>query len=142
MYERCDSGVTRLPLEVRYPFFDIRLVEDVLAMPPIPWFINKRLLRANGRGKLPEPVLRRPKTVVAHYPDYPVSPRCKDTRIRQLYALPALAQYIDVSAAPNPAQNWENWKTSDFDQLRLDYRLLSLAYYLEARTREQSLNTN
>ncbi len=140
MYERCDPGVTRLPLEVRYPYFDVRLVKDVLAMPPIPWFINKQLLRTNGRGKLPEPVLRRPKTVVAHYPHYRVSPHCHETRIRQLYALPALEEYIDMSAAPNPAQNREYWKTSDFDQLRLNFRVLSLAYYLEARTREQSLN--
>jgi hypothetical protein len=84
--------------------------------------------------------LRRPKTVVAHYPHYRVSPHCHETRIRQLYALPALEEYIDMSAAPNPAQNREYWKTSDFDQLRLNFRVLSLAYYLEARTREQSLN--
>jgi asparagine synthase (glutamine-hydrolysing) len=142
MYERCDPGITRLPLEVRYPYFDVRLVKDVLAMPPVPWFINKQLLRTNGRGKLPELVLRRPKTVSPHYPHYRVSPYCNETRIRQLYALPALAEYIDVGAVPNPTQNWEHRNKFDFDQLRLDFHVLSLAHYLEARTREQSLIVN
>lgn len=65
LFEKHDPGVTSLPLEIRYPFFDLRLVQYLLAMPPMPWFLNKELLRTAMLGKLPEPVRRRPKTPLA-----------------------------------------------------------------------------
>ncbi len=57
-----DPGYTGLPLEVRHPFFDVRLLIFALSVPPIPWMVNKALLRAAMRGLLPEPVRLRPKT--------------------------------------------------------------------------------
>jgi asparagine synthase (glutamine-hydrolysing) len=57
-----DPGVTGLPLEVRHPFFDLRLIRLVLAVPPAQWYNDKGLLRIGMRGRLPEPLLRRPKT--------------------------------------------------------------------------------
>ena len=36
-FEFSDPGVTRIPVETRYPFLDVRLVGSVLAMPPLPW---------------------------------------------------------------------------------------------------------
>ena len=49
-----DPGVTRVPLEARYPFLDVRLVSYLLAIPPLPWFVDKLLLREAMRGVLPE----------------------------------------------------------------------------------------
>ncbi len=60
-FETLDSGVTRLPVDVRYPFFDRRLAEYLLAIPAIPWFEGKYLLREAMRDVLPEPVRTRPK---------------------------------------------------------------------------------
>jgi asparagine synthase (glutamine-hydrolysing) len=57
-----DPGMTGLPLEVRHPFFDLRLVRFVLRVPPAQWYNDKGLLRIGMRGLLPEPLLRRPKT--------------------------------------------------------------------------------
>jgi asparagine synthase (glutamine-hydrolysing) len=57
-----DPGVTGIPLETRHPFFDLRLVRLVLAVPPAQWYNDKGLLRIGMRGRLPEPLLRRPKT--------------------------------------------------------------------------------
>ena len=62
MFEDENAGVTRYPVEVRYPFLDLRLVEYLLALPPYPWFFRKALLRKAIAGKLPERVRIRPKT--------------------------------------------------------------------------------
>jgi len=53
--------VLRMPLVVRHPFFDLRLVDFLVHLPHHMTF-GKRILRDAMRGKLPEEILRRPKT--------------------------------------------------------------------------------
>ena len=60
-----DAGYHGLPLKIRFPFFDLRLLEFVLSIPPVPWLDDKRLLRAAMGDRLPELVRTRPKTVMA-----------------------------------------------------------------------------
>ncbi|MFZ0639063.1 MAG: asparagine synthase-related protein [Candidatus Acidiferrales bacterium] len=62
MFERQDPAYTRAAVEVRYPFLDLRLVGYLLAIPAIPWFFRKLLLREAMRGRLPEKIRKRPKT--------------------------------------------------------------------------------
>jgi asparagine synthase (glutamine-hydrolysing) len=62
MFENENAAVTRRPVDVRYPFLDLRLVNYLLALPPYPWFFQKSLLRNSMAGKLPESVRIRPKT--------------------------------------------------------------------------------
>jgi asparagine synthase (glutamine-hydrolysing) len=57
-----DAGFTGLPLKVRFPFFDIRLVRFMTRVPPAPWLREKTLLRLAMRDQLPPSVLARPKT--------------------------------------------------------------------------------
>ena len=45
MFEQENPGVTRQPVEVRHPFIDLRVVEFLLALPPFPYFLEKKLLR-------------------------------------------------------------------------------------------------
>ena len=45
VFELENAGVTRLPVEVLYPFLDLRIVNYVLALPPFPWAFQKTLLR-------------------------------------------------------------------------------------------------
>jgi asparagine synthase (glutamine-hydrolysing) len=61
-FEGCDPGVTNLPVEYRQPLFDIRLVSYSLSLPPVPNWLDKRLLRSSSRGLLPKTVRLRPKT--------------------------------------------------------------------------------
>ncbi len=68
LFEHENPGVTRRPVEVRYPFLDLRIVEYLLALPPFPWFFEKALLREAMIGCLPESVRRRPKTPLAGDP--------------------------------------------------------------------------
>ena len=68
MFEMNDPGVTHAPVEVRYPFVDLRLVEYLLAIPAFPWAYKKRLSRKFLAGKLPREVLLRPKTPLSGDP--------------------------------------------------------------------------
>jgi asparagine synthase (glutamine-hydrolysing) len=62
MFENEDAGATHFPLETRYPFLDLRIVNYLLALPPFPWCFDKRLLREAMAGRVPEAVRVRPKT--------------------------------------------------------------------------------
>jgi len=64
MFEMSDPGVTHFPVEVSYPFLDLKLVEYLLAIPVFPWAFRKMVERKAMRGKLPDEILRRKKTTV------------------------------------------------------------------------------
>jgi asparagine synthase (glutamine-hydrolysing) len=68
LFEFQDAGVTRCPVEVRYPFLDLRVVNFLLALPPFPLFFEKQLLREVVAGRLPENVRTRRKTPMAGSP--------------------------------------------------------------------------
>ena len=64
MFEMNDPGVTHFPVEVSYPFLDLKLVEYLLATPVFPWAFRKMVERKAMGGKLPDEILRRKKTPV------------------------------------------------------------------------------
>lgn len=68
LFENENAGVTRVPVDVRYPFLDLRVVEFVLGIPAFPWIYKKTLLREAMAGKLPESVRTRPKTALREDP--------------------------------------------------------------------------
>jgi asparagine synthase (glutamine-hydrolysing) len=68
LFEGHDAGATKLPLEFRHPFIDLRLVEYLLALPAVPWCVNKHILRLAMKNLLPAAVLNRPKTPLAGDP--------------------------------------------------------------------------
>lgn len=68
MFEHENAGVAQQPLEVRYPFLDLRIVNFLLALPPFPWFFHKMILREAMAGRLPESVRMRPKTPLQEDP--------------------------------------------------------------------------
>lgn len=57
-----DPSASGAPLSVLLPMLDARLFEYAFAVPPIPWCQRKQLLRSAMAGRLPDDVLRRPKT--------------------------------------------------------------------------------
>jgi asparagine synthase (glutamine-hydrolysing) len=68
LFGRADPGFTGVPLKFRFPFFDQRLVEFILTVPPVPWFTDKHLLRAAISNRISLTVLQRPKTPLASQP--------------------------------------------------------------------------
>ena len=57
-----DAGWTGVPVELRAPLLDQRLLRFLLRVPPVPWCMEKVMLREAMRGMLPEEVRMRPKT--------------------------------------------------------------------------------
>ena len=68
LFESYDAGVTHLALEARHPLIDLRLVDYVLAIPPVPWCVEKHILREAMANTLPDTILRRPKSPLAGDP--------------------------------------------------------------------------
>ena len=67
-FEGCDPGVTRICLEHVHPYFDLRLLRFLFSIPPVPWTLDKCLIRSAMRDILPEAVRLRPKTPLARDP--------------------------------------------------------------------------
>ncbi len=91
-----DAGYNGRPLSIRFPFFDLRLLDFVLAIPPAPWLEDKRLLRAAMGERLPEAVRTRPKTVM---PGNVTLEQQKQSGVPgwqiDLLAAPEMAGYVD-----------------------------------------------
>jgi asparagine synthase (glutamine-hydrolysing) len=97
IFETYDAGVTRVPVDVRHPLFDLRLVNYCLGVPPIPWFVDKTLARAAMLHRLPDAIRLRPKSYAADAVAVRLttSPWLDDWK-----PVPELAQFVDRSKVP------------------------------------------
>jgi asparagine synthase (glutamine-hydrolysing) len=66
--ESFDAGFTGVAIQTRWPFLDERVVRFALSLPPLPWCVDKRLLRLSLRGILPPAITTRRKTALAGDP--------------------------------------------------------------------------
>jgi asparagine synthase (glutamine-hydrolysing) len=98
LFRSLDAESTRAATEVRYPFMDLRILRYFLAVPAIPWCRDKYLLRRAMKGRLPEPVLRRPKTGVPHTQTMEQVRRVMRT---PLHLAPELSHYVDAGKLPS-----------------------------------------
>jgi asparagine synthase (glutamine-hydrolysing) len=57
-----DPEFTKIAAKSSHPFFDVRLLRFATGISPLPWFVDKLLLREAMRGLLPEIVRKRQKT--------------------------------------------------------------------------------
>ena len=101
--EGLDPGFTRIPLEFRYPFLDVRLVRFVLALPPIPWCVDKHLMRALMVGVLPEDVRRRPKTPLWASPCCALLRDPREHWVDRFRQVPELTPFVERRAIPKVA---------------------------------------
>ncbi len=63
-----DAGWTRVPVETRAPLLDWRILTFLFRVPPVPWCVEKHLLRCATEGLLPDEVRLRPKTPLLEDP--------------------------------------------------------------------------
>jgi len=98
LFESQHPAATLRPVDVRYPFFDRRVVEFGLALPSYPWCVNKTILREAMTGLVPDAVRLRPK---APLPFDPVAVRRQLTLhdvVRRLSAAPCLERFVDAAS--------------------------------------------
>ncbi len=123
-FESADAAVTLSPMEIRFPFFDLRLVRLLLALPPVPWCVDKELLRVAMRGILPEEIRLRPKTPLPGNPVLELVRTPGPDLLNHLESVPALAQYVVCDEVPRVRGN------ADSEELWVNLRPVSLNYWL------------
>lgn len=125
LFEQEEPGVTRLPIEVRYPFLDLRVVNFLLALPPFPWLFNKTILRETMVGRLPEKVRMRPKTPLAADPLALALKRYGAENVKHVDWTEEARQFIDPSAL-------EPLTSTNGEALSVRLRPLCLNFWLQS----------
>jgi asparagine synthase (glutamine-hydrolysing) len=131
MFLAYDPGVTGTPVEVRHPYFDVRIVRFLLSIPPAQWYNDKGLLRIGMRGRLPERLLRRPKSPLV---DDPLRVRWLeqgDGWLGGRRASDAVTPWVDLGRVPVAAGGRSPEAP---EQLWQEIRPLSLSLWLSGRT--------
>jgi asparagine synthase (glutamine-hydrolysing) len=88
-FEWAHPSVTHARIELVYPWLDVRVVEAALAMRPVPWLVDKHVLRQLLRGRISEMIRTRQKTFVPGDPWSVTLPLARPLKIE------AAASYID-----------------------------------------------
>jgi asparagine synthase (glutamine-hydrolysing) len=102
-----DPGTIGVPLEMRKPFLDVRVVTLLYSVSPLYWCSRKALLRESLQHRLPADIVTRPKTSAQGNLLWEHLKRGGRIEMRDVSA--ALGQYIDLHelarlrAAPLPA---------------------------------------
>jgi asparagine synthase (glutamine-hydrolysing) len=125
--ESLDAGVTGVPIDVRLPFLDRRLIELALSLPPIPWMQRKHVLREAARGLVPDLARCAPKQGLRGL---------YEARLAQWWSRApsafapsdAFARFVDVSSLP-PIE-----RTSSVNEQLVHLRMRLLDRWLRAQT--------
>ena len=121
---RFDAGVTLLPLEVRHPLIDVRMVDYLLDLPIIPWLLDKRILREAMIGILPDAVRLRPKSPLGGDPGLQLRRTDKFRAIDAFHAVPEIFSYVDRKSIPRVTE------ALDSNQVWINVRPFSLNQWL------------
>ncbi|HET6864628.1 MAG TPA: asparagine synthase-related protein [Solirubrobacteraceae bacterium] len=93
-----DPTVTRLPLRVRQPFMDLRLLDFAARIPPHPWLVRKRILREATADLLPSAIRERRKTLLVAAPRAGTSAEDRGRLVELVRAVPDAERFLDTSA--------------------------------------------
>ena len=142
LFEGYDPGATKLDLEVRHPFVDVRLVEYLLSIPAAPWCVDKHILRIAMKDRLPRAVLSRPKTPLAGDPALQLT-RSRSVRWLDSFEVnPQLRAFVNLNQRRSIADEFTP------DGLWASLRVFALNYWLtnsqpmDRRATENQMNTN
>jgi len=124
LFEGYDPSSTKLNLEVRHPFIDVRLVEFLSAIPVQPWRINKHILRLAMKDKLPAAVLNRQKTPLSCDPALQLARRGSVRCVDSFEVSPQLRAFVNL----NRRRSLADEETSD--GLWANLRIFALNYWL------------
>jgi len=128
LFEGYDCGVTGVPVEVRHPFFDLRLVDFLLGLAALPWCSDKELLREAGRGVLPDAVRLRRKSPLLSDPLIAILQRPESAWVDSFEADGKLGRYVERRSVPKVFREKDPWSAW------IHLRPLSLNFWLRSQT--------
>lgn len=120
IFEFYDPGATELPLEVRHPLVDLRLVNFLLSLPPVPFCMDKYLLRRSMRDLLPDKILLRPKTPLAKDPILQLLRNGQGQQIRNYRPSQELSRFVHAEGI------FDNIDEMDSEEAEAALRVVSL----------------
>ena len=122
LFDHYDPACTRSQVMVRHPLLDLRMVSYVLSLPPIPWCVDKTILRKAARGALPATIHRRPKAPLAEDPARALVRQSGGLSTREPGPSAALTKYVDIEAllplhaAETSGLLWPRLRASSLEQ--------------------------
>jgi asparagine synthase (glutamine-hydrolysing) len=120
LFRSFDAEETGVPLEVRHPYLDVRVLRYLLSVPVVPWCRAKRLMRDAMRQDLPDIVLRRQKSGMTGDADYAAAVRL---------GLPPLVPHALLSSYIVP-ERIPQVNRSSMISFRTDFRPRALNFWL------------
>ena len=124
-FESYDASSTGVSLDVRHPFFDLRLVKFLLALPALPWSSDKELLREAARGVLPKAIRLRRKHPLAADPVVALLQQPGSAWVDRFEAVPVLERYVRRNSIPQVFRETKIWAAW------INLRPLSLNFWLK-----------
>jgi asparagine synthase (glutamine-hydrolysing) len=124
LFEGYDPGATKLALEFRHPFTDLRLIQFLLSIPAVPWCVEKHILRVAMQHRLPPSVLNRDKTSLTADPALQITRRASVRWLDSFEVSPQLRCFVNLNKRPSIADE----QTSE--SLWASLRVYALNYWL------------
>jgi asparagine synthase (glutamine-hydrolysing) len=123
VFDAVDPAYTGVPIDVRHPYLDLRLLRFLLRVPAIPWSRDKHLFRYALSDRLPATIRTRPKTPLKGLPDYERSRR---------FGLPPLRASEELERYGSSVRLLDTgFRTAA--EAEADLRFIALSYWLEQR---------
>jgi asparagine synthase (glutamine-hydrolysing) len=123
LFDECDVQGATVGTEMRFPFFDLRLLRYMLALPVMPWCRAKLIIRRAMAPVLPRAVIERKKSTPRSRPDLA---RANAVGLPRLVPSPILSRYVNAGKVPVAA--------GTIPELRSVLRPLGLNYWLQNLT--------
>jgi asparagine synthase (glutamine-hydrolysing) len=95
-----DPALTKSAVAVRHPLLDLRIVSFVLSLPPLPWCVDKTILRKALGETLPASICRRPKAPLAEDPAEARLRRPGGCSTMDSEPSPLMSRYVLAGALP------------------------------------------
>lgn len=121
VFDGVDPAYTGVPMDVRHPYLDLRLLRFLLRVPAIPWARDKHLFRYALSDRLPATIRKRPKAPLKGEPDYERGRRFELPPIRASEALERYGSSVRLLAT--------GFRTAA--EAEADLRFIALSYWLE-----------
>jgi len=112
LFEAHDASTTKIPIEVRHPFFDLRFLSFLLGLPTLPWCSDKQLLREAACGVLPDLVRLRRKAPLLADPVVALLQNSDSGWVDCFDPVPELERYVvrnRIVATYKEKSSWAAW---------------------------------
>jgi asparagine synthase (glutamine-hydrolysing) len=126
-FEPFDPAVLGSRVESCHPFFDLRVLKFLLALPALPWCSDKELLRQVDRGVLPDAVRLRKKSPLIRDPISALLEKSESAWVDTFEPVSELGAYVRRERVPSVH------RIADPSHAWLHLRPLSLNLWLQRR---------